>query len=308
MSEPVPYCPLCEQNQFDPFKKIATWSLVRCRTCGFILLSPRPSSAELLALYNSPTYFAERGQKQPDVATAVQRAQALRPLMQQFSQRVGRNGRLLEIGCGYGFLLAAAQQNGWQVTGLEPSAHAAAFARQTFGLEIIEDSAENLGQLALEPFDAILMFNVIEHLPEPLAVLRMVKKQLTPGGILWAVVPNVSSLDRHWHGDSWSAWDVPYHLWHFSPTSMTRLLQKAGFQQVETDNTFFNPLTHLKIGWRLKNLRADVRAWQIPSDNTAPSSAPPISAPVTQPLFQSSPFTRWIKTFFSERDMKIWAS
>lgn len=303
MNEVITQCPVCDHTQFAPFRRVQEWNLVQCRNCHLVLLSPRPSPEELVVLYEAPEYFAARIQREPSQETAVLRANSLRPVIQELTNRVGKPGRLLEIGCGYGFLLAAAHQSGWNVTGLEISPHAAGFARQTFGIPIIQDSAESLMKHSLGKFDAVILLSVIEHLYHPLPVLQMIRAHLAPQGVLWAVVPHVNSMDRYWHGDQWSGWDVPYHLWHFSPATATRLFHKAGFQQVQTENTFFNPIAHLRIGWQLKNLRADKRAWQLPGGAIAPAPAAP--QPTTRP---PAMFGRLLKKIFSERDMKIWAS
>ena len=299
-------CPICSGSRFDPFRRLGSWSLDRCRRCRFVFLNPQPTPEHLAELYNSPAYFAERVDETPSTEKARTRAASLVPVIQNLERILGRKGRLLEIGCGYGFLLGAAQSAGWDVRGLELSSHASAFARDTFNVDIQNAGADSLDRQDMGTFDVVVMLSVIEHLPQPLPVLQQVRAALADKGLLWAVVPNVASFDRCWHGERWSGWDLPYHLWHFSPATMKSFLRGAGFQCINVEPTFFNPVTHLKVAWKLRDWRVDCRPWKVPG-MTAPRPSPPVAPAVHSNGGRNSALRRLVKALRAERDMNVWA-
>jgi SAM-dependent methyltransferase len=139
-------------------------------------------------------------------------------------ERIERHarGRLLDYGCWVGFLASEAAGREWAVVGVEPSVWAAERARSR-GVEVV-DSPEG-------PFDAIAMGDVIEHLPDPGAVLDRLGALLAPGGVIWIATPDAGSrvarlLGRRW----WSV--IPTHLHLFNRRSLTRLLERHGFEAV----------------------------------------------------------------------------
>jgi len=298
-------CPGCGDPYLKRFRSFADeWSLDRCSTCGFTFLNPQPTPDYLAELYNRPAYFAERIDNTPSEEKARARAKSLLPAIETLTHRAGRKGKLLEIGCGYGFLLGAAKLAGWEVRGVELSSHAAEFARKVFDIEIHNVGVEALAELNLGQFDAVIMLSVLEHVPQPLPVLQDIRKLLNRGALFWGVVPNVASFDRLWHGRLWSGWDLPYHLWHFSPQTIRAFLQKAGFGRIDVEPTFFNPWKHLKVGVKAGNLRADIRTWKASPNQSAPVEGRTNGNGSTP---ENSVWKRWVKTFCSERDMNVWA-
>lgn len=299
-------CPLCGDCRSREFKVVQEWQLVKCSVCLLVFLSPRPSLEQLEGLYGQE-YFSGHIQKDLNEETAQQRVKQLIPMFAEFTRSVGKPGHLLEIGCGYGAYLAAARACGWETLGIEMSPHAAQVARQMYGLEIIQSSAEVVKDLS-QKFDAVVMFSVVEHLANPLTVLRDVHERLSPRGLLWATAPNLGSLDRLFHGDHWSGWDLPFHLSHFTHQTIRRLLLGAGFRHVEIENRFFDPRIHLEVALRSRNLRADVRSWQIPDAlSSSKRERYPEDLPARPQRSSKSlkPLRRLVKRIFSERDMLI---
>lgn len=139
-----------------------------------------------------------------------------------------RPGRLLDIGCGKGHFLAAARELGWEVSGIDSSESAAASARQLYGLQIL------VGDVADEaipgaPFDAITMWHVLEHVPDPTLVVARARELLRPGGRLVVSVPNVASLQARVFGRHWFHLDRQRHVFHFTPRALRTLLERHGF-------------------------------------------------------------------------------
>ena len=137
------------------------------------------------------------------------------------------DGRVLDIGCGNGTLLAHLAELGWKVQGLETDPAAAAIARHR-GLSVVTDSLET-ASLPAGTFDAVVMSHVIEHVDAPLTVLERCMTLLKPGGRLVLLTPNIRSFGHRRFGRDWLHLDPPRHLHLFSTTSLRRLAEGAGF-------------------------------------------------------------------------------
>jgi len=141
-------------------------------------------------------------------------------------------GRLLDVGCAGGKDLQRLQEMGWNVTGVEFSPTAASIARARLGCEI---SVGDFEQVALkdEAFDVVRFSHTLEHLPSPKRALEKAHRILRPDGLLWMEVPNAASLERWLFGRHWYCWDLPRHLYHFSPQTLARLVSSTGFRPVK---------------------------------------------------------------------------
>jgi SAM-dependent methyltransferase len=120
-------------------------------------------------------------------------------------------GRLLDVGCGNGAFLAKMRDLGWEVVGVKPDPEAARVAREDFGVTVFEGRLEEAG-LSDGSLDTITMHHVIEHISDPVDVLRECYRILKPSGILVIVTPNLNALGRHLMGMSWRGWEVPRHF------------------------------------------------------------------------------------------------
>jgi SAM-dependent methyltransferase len=135
----------------------------------------------------------------------------------------------VDVGCGTGKDLVRFQEAGWKVTGVEISPYAASLARARLGCEVVSghfDEAHLEGRL----FDVVRLSHVLEHLPSPRKSLTKMHRLLRPGGLLWIEVPNAASLERRLFHRYWFQWDLPRHLYHFTSTTLVRLLRDAGFR------------------------------------------------------------------------------
>lgn len=141
-------------------------------------------------------------------------------------------GRLLDVGCGTGKDLEGFREMGWQVTGVEMSPYAASAARQRLGCEILVGDFEEV-PLGDKGFDVVRFSHSLEHLPSPRRALEKAYRILRAGGLLWIEVPNAASLERRLFGKHWFGWDLPRHLYHFTPQTLVRMLTCAGFRPVK---------------------------------------------------------------------------
>lgn len=141
-------------------------------------------------------------------------------------------GRLLDVGCATGKDLQPLKEMGWDVTGVEFSAKAASVARARLGCEILVGDFEKV-PLADGCFDVVRFSHTLEHVPSPRRALVRAHQILRPDGQLWIEVPNAASLERWLFGRHWIHWDLPRHLYHFTPTTLARLLTCTGFRPVK---------------------------------------------------------------------------
>jgi SAM-dependent methyltransferase len=203
--------------------------VVQCVVCGLRYTHPRPTVAAIGTFYPEqyrPHRVGRRGQRQ--------RWWRCLPLLRKQPCQEHRvlpwqgQGRLLDFGCGGGRFLQAMQRAGWQVTGVDASAAAVQTVRQELGLPVVQGSLPHAG-LTDGSFDVVTMNHSLEHVHQPVDVLRAAWRLLAPGGKVVVAVPNMDSLAFRWFGRSWFALDLPRHLTHFTPDTLRRMLEHAGF-------------------------------------------------------------------------------
>lgn len=206
------------------------FDVVRCRQCGLMRTNPRPTPATIGVYY--PDDYG------PYQQTLVARAA---PAASKVRGRLGRlldprhhplpsmvPGRMLEIGCGSGRFLHEMAGSGWHVSGIEFSPSAAAAARE-LGFEVhtgaLEDAPDPPGAV-----DLVVGWMVLEHLHDPLAALRKLRRWSSDTGWLVLSVPDASAWDRRLFGDAWYALSLPLHLYHYTPATLRRALNASGWQ------------------------------------------------------------------------------
>jgi 2-polyprenyl-3-methyl-5-hydroxy-6-metoxy-1,4-benzoquinol methylase len=142
------------------------------------------------------------------------------------------NGRLLDIGAGTGSFVSHMQSNGWKATGLEPDEAARSNALAINGVNLLTPDA--FFDFPADSFDVITMWHVLEHVHELHDYMEQLKKILNPGGKIFIAVPNYTSYDAGFYKNFWAAYDVPRHLYHFSPEAMFQLLKIHNLQLLAT--------------------------------------------------------------------------
>jgi len=140
-------------------------------------------------------------------------------------------GKILDIGAGTGAFLQVMQKSEWDVTGFEPDETARENAKKLYGLSL--QPSEELFNLKAETFDAITLWHVLEHVHELHEYMDQLKKLLKLTGCLFIAIPNYACYDEKIYKEFWAGYDVPRHLYHFSPTSITQLLLQHGLQLKE---------------------------------------------------------------------------
>jgi SAM-dependent methyltransferase len=208
------------------------FALVRCRNCGLTYLNPRPDAASIGEYY--PAAYDPHQIDRIDDLPALKRLTVRYGLLKRCKAVLAykRGGTILDVGCATGLFLAEMlKTGGWQAFGVEPGAQAAAAAYLAHGLEV------HVGDLASarypdRMFDAVTLWDVLEHLHDPLAVMCEVRRILKADGILVMRTPSLRSWDSRVFGRYWAGLDSPRHLAIFTPGTLAALLEKAGFRVV----------------------------------------------------------------------------
>ncbi|MBK9180780.1 MAG: class I SAM-dependent methyltransferase [Acidimicrobiales bacterium] len=227
-------CPLGCRAGDDPLVTAANWragpagrfTVVRCRACRLARTDPRPTAAAMGAFY--PDCYDAFVDRSDDRLASLRRvgrrvlrtgAHALPPLAP---------GAVLDVGCANGAELVEMQRQGWSVAGIEPSASACAVAAAR-GVPVIHGTVESCDELPAG-LDLVTAWNALEHLHHPVEALRRLRSSLRPGGWLVVSVPNLDSLGFRAFGARWYGLSVPHHLYHFTPTTLARVLAAGGFR------------------------------------------------------------------------------
>ncbi|MFH0839256.1 MAG: class I SAM-dependent methyltransferase [Candidatus Omnitrophota bacterium] len=200
--------------------------IVACRRCGLVYVNPRTDREELMNQYANALDVGYSSQMELRIKTFKRQLR----LIENYIPK----GRLLDVGCAAGYFLYVAQKKGWQIEGVEMSRAIAKEAEQLLGTTVRLGTVEE-SEFPSSYFDAVSMFDVIEHLPEPAKTLREIQRILKPGGILALNFPDISSvfaqcMRAHW----WFL--LEDHLYYFSPGVLTQMLQVHGFKVL-----FFRP-------------------------------------------------------------------
>lgn len=197
---------------------------------------PQPNPTELHRYYESDDYISHTDGSRGWFESAYQfvkqfaLAQKLRTI-----EKLQPGGTLLDIGAGTGAFVQKASARGWKATGFEPDEKARKLA--------LSKGISLLGSMDALPdagFDVITMWHVLEHVPDLPAQIQLLKRLLKPGGLIVIAVPNYRSADALHYGNFWAAYDVPRHLWHFSRTSVSKLMQRNGLSLVGTKPMWFD--------------------------------------------------------------------
>lgn len=233
--ERVSTCPACLSAGIGRFARLRNVAYERCRDCGFTFANPVPSDAALRAFYNSPfydnyrAYEARRMETQPYFSVSYSDLPRLADWID-----LNRDARILDFGCGPGSFLAMLRDRGFaNVEGLELNLQSADVARRRHGIELATD----LGALKRQTYDVVSMIEVIEHLPEPEAMLRTISALLEPGGRLFITTDSVRNLTSRRIPRYSQHYTGPSHVSLFTERAIRRLIERTGFaiERMETD-------------------------------------------------------------------------
>lgn len=227
-------CPVCGSGDLQPVFPVKDFTVsqesfpvVSCTSCTLRFTQNVPDAEAIGPYYQSEDYISHTN-------TSKGLVNKLYQAVRGYTMKVKRNliqkqtgltqGSLLDMGCGTGTFLHTMQKSGWQVTGMEPDATARAAGKKNYGLSI--DSPEQFYHLPADSFDVITLWHVLEHVHDLHQYIAQLKKILKPGGRLFIAVPNYQAREQQVYKANWAAYDVPRHLYHFSPQAVRGLMQQ----------------------------------------------------------------------------------
>lgn len=206
------------------------YRVVKCNCCSFVYVNPRPDNETLKRLYLK--YLPEKIED-PLLWDAYMKdvfEKASKVLIRRFPT----GGKILDIGCGYGFFLKQMKAKGWEAYGMDVSETAVSYAEK-HGIRITLGTFDNV-KYDDNYFDAVTLFYVLEHLPDPLSGIKEIKRILKPNGLLLLRVPHTTPIVKILKiiGIKNNLYDPPFHLNDFSPRTVKAFLKKGGFSNIHT--------------------------------------------------------------------------
>ena len=227
-------CPICNKEDISTLLHTKDYSLtgedfqiIQCANCTLEYTDPAPSKEAIAPYYNFPSYISHTDTKEGLVNkmyhkvrnhTLTQKTNWVQSLF------TGHKGHLLEVGAGTGAFADSMSKKGWKVTALEPDASSRQKALDNYNLNILP--IEELFHLEPAKYEVITLWHVLEHVHDLNAYMKIFHSLLKPNGRLIIAVPNYTSYDAGYYKKYWAAYDVPRHLYHFSPLSMHYLAKK----------------------------------------------------------------------------------
>ena len=251
-------CPVCGHNTFTKLYEVQYYNdeilpkvgvslpypktyIVKCGDCQHHFSNPQLSDKALDLYYtklNSEHYI--------DLDKTIDR---LLPQHEQvvaeLERRIPAGGRVLEIGCGYGYLLSLFDKKRWDCVGVEPFGEACEFASSTLGLSVIHDYLDYQTFPQPESFDVIMLFDVMEHLKKPLPMIELIKHYLKPGGYLVIGTGDITTLNARFSGNWWYYLTLREHVSFFSKRSMRVLLKEFKSVDIKTVSYQDSPTKNL---------------------------------------------------------------
>lgn len=237
------YCKCCESKNYKTIAALRNISIVRCRKCNLTFVIKDKSNLS----GSNEDYFNAY-----DLEKYVTYYQDFRNRLYKMHllniEKLVSKGPILDIGCAFGWFLKLARDFGWEPFGIEPAEEVAKSARGTYGLNVTSGGIESLSHFNVN-FQAITLWNVLEHVEDPMIALKSLHNKLTPEGLLVIAVPNIEGLFSKFAFLTYKASfkkfkfpleqlyqiDNPHmHLYHFSEDTLGSILKKCDFRVIKT--------------------------------------------------------------------------
>jgi 2-polyprenyl-3-methyl-5-hydroxy-6-metoxy-1,4-benzoquinol methylase len=254
-------CPVCNNanvvfalNAKDYTVSSEEFGIYHCNECSFRFTNNIPTQDQIGRYYQSNDYISHSDTKKGIVNNLYHKVRSITLSQKKnfvFSFTKKSKGDILDIGCGTGAFLNTMKKSGWNTIGLEPDAIASNKAKELYNIDA--KSPEELFNLQEKSFDAVTMWHVLEHVHQLHEYIIQLNKILKDDGVLFVAVPNYTSFDATHYKQFWAAYDVPRHLYHFSPQSMSKLLGMHSFEIVEIKPMWFDSIYVSMLSEKYKN-------------------------------------------------------
>lgn len=272
-------CPVCDSQRINPLLTVKDHSVSKeefviwqCSDCSLRFTQDVPDEGSIGRYYQSADYISHSNTSKGLINKMYQRVRNY-----TLNQKAGlvisntvQTGKILDLGAGIGAFLNTMKGKGWEITGIEPDEGARTQAKNLFNIDLNETNA--VDELTANSFDAITLWHVLEHVHRLHSYVERLKILLKPGGRIFIAVPNYESLDSSIYKLYWAAYDVPRHLYHFSPKAIDTLMQEHGLKVISKKpmwfDSFYISLLSSKykngktswIGAGLSGLRSNIKA------------------------------------------------
>lgn len=252
-------CPVCGSTEIyqyefcvDYLTSSVLFPLFHCRDCGFMFTQDFPNEENIGQYYASENYTSHHEAKGLfGLAYKMVRSFMLckkAALVKKYQQ----NGRLLDIGCGQGHFLRKMEAKGFEVFGVEKNEEVRKIVKEEYSIEL--QNSDWLTKQKDESFNAITMWHSLEHIENLNETMREANRLLAKDGVLVIALPNVKSYDQKYYKLYWAGYDVPRHLWHFSPKTFKILAKNNGFEIKKRKPMLFDVFYLSILSERNKNL------------------------------------------------------
>ena len=232
-------CALCGSDDAETLRKIPPWAYVKCLNCGLVYVNPRSRERAVQKVYEKNSFMSwfkkktyER-RKMADLKNIGERLKRGETLMYEVT-RYKRGGRLLDIGCNRGFIIANAAAWGWDAYGIEIVPWATKLVEREFPVKIFHNRLREINPPFEDKFfDAVTMIDIIEHFHEPVEDLKELRRILKDDGFLLLNTPNVGSAHARVMGYDWLFDKPEEHLYLYDRKTLQALLEKTGFEIIK---------------------------------------------------------------------------
>lgn len=229
-------CPVCGSTEIqevltakDHTVSGEEFAVMECKHCTLRFTQDVPNAASIGPYYKSEEYVSHTNTSKGLINKLYQsvRKRTLKQKRKLIEKETGiAKGNLLDLGAGTGAFVNEMKQAGWLVTGLEPDPDARRMAKELYNVAL--DDSAHIYMLSENSYDVITLWHVLEHVHDLQGYVTKMKSLLKEKGKLIIAVPNYTSKDAAAYDAYWAAYDVPRHLYHFSPKSMQMLMDKHG--------------------------------------------------------------------------------
>lgn len=237
-------CPCCYNQSVSKILQCKDYTVSQeifdiweCAACTMRFVQNAPDQHSILPYYQSETYISHTDTEKGLINKMykIARNYTLRwkmKLIHYYADNHLKTGELLDIGAGTGAFLHTMSIHNWSVAGLEPDEGARKICYEKYHLQL--EPSEKLFQLPSEKFDVVTMWHVLEHVHQLHEYIEQIKRILKNDGVVFIALPNYTSKDAAYYGVYWAAYDVPRHLYHFSPLAVRVLMQQHGMKVEST--------------------------------------------------------------------------
>lgn len=258
-------CPSCGSENFnylfsaeDYLVSNEKYDIKQCTKCSLRVTFPIPDSEGIMKYYRSEDYISHKESGKSiinKIYKVIQKIALVKKRRIIWNTFGSNNGKLLDIGCGTGDFLQFMKKSGWDITGVEPDKNARLIAEELTSCKILTEDEHFYDSTK---YDVITMWHSLEHVHDLDKQIIQIGNLLNDNGILFIAVPNYTSLDADYYQQNWAAYDVPRHLYHFSPQVLQELFKKYGYKiighkQLPFDPFYISLLSELSV-LRTKNV------------------------------------------------------